>query len=68
MIIRNLAVIDVIAQMAELVDALASGASTHRCASSSLVLGKIFFNLLHTVFFSRRPIYEQDRYEEAAFS
>ena len=67
MIIRNLAVIDVIAQMAELVDALASGASTHRCASSSLVLGKFFFNLLHTVF-SRRPIYEQDRYEEAAFS
>ena len=43
MIIRNLAVIDVIAQMAELVDALASGASTHRCASSSLVLGRFFF-------------------------
>ena len=67
MIIRNLAVIDVIAQMAELVDALASGAITHRCASSSLVLGNFFFTC-SVLFFSKGDFYEQDCREETAVS
>ena len=55
----------VVAQMAELVDALASGASTARCASSSLVLGTFFSH--STTGLSRRKIHEQDSDEEKAF-